>query len=601
MLRLDHDALPSAAANAVSGDNDIVPAPAPAPAQARALTTSASPSKSTDQAHAHRSFRLALLIVLALVFILPSVAAFGPWKPDEPYMFGLVDSLVKTGDWVVPTLAGEPFMEKPPLFVWVAALTAAIASPLLADEYGARLAIGVFMLITFVGIGSAARRWWGHGSGRYAVLALLASIGLQQHGRMMIPDLPMLAGFAVAFWGWAWMQTRPVKGGILFGTGLGMAFMGKGLLGLGVLSVAALLLPVLFKEWRTRVYASALAVALLVSLPWLLIWPTSLYLRNPQLFMDWFWVNNAGRFLGSSVPALGASHESGHLFETIPWFTFPALPLTAWALWKMRATALLRPGFQVSVVVLIILIGVLAVSASARVVYLLPMLVPLAVAGTPAMTMLPWKFSKISDWTARVFFGAVAALCWVVWFYVGVAGEPLQWAILAKHLPMDFPFQINLFGTTLAVLLLTGWLLITSQLSRLPARAIVSWVSGMLLIWGTVFALLLPWIDAAKSYQSTFSALGAALGKNIGCVASIGLGESERAMLAYVVGVVPQRREINKGQDCDVLLWQGVASNAPHGLDETGWQLQWQGARPGERRERFWLFTRSHVGVSAKR
>ena len=27
----------------------------------------------------------------------------------------------RSGDWIVPTLAGEPFMEKPPLYYWVAA------------------------------------------------------------------------------------------------------------------------------------------------------------------------------------------------------------------------------------------------------------------------------------------------------------------------------------------------------------------------------------------------------------------------------------------------------------------------------------------------
>src|SRR5258708_12149284 len=39
-----------------------------------------------------------------------------PWKPDEAYTLGLVHHIVKTGDWVVPTLAGEPFLAKPPPF-----------------------------------------------------------------------------------------------------------------------------------------------------------------------------------------------------------------------------------------------------------------------------------------------------------------------------------------------------------------------------------------------------------------------------------------------------------------------------------------------------
>lgn len=561
------------------------------------ISTARSPDNSTVQvtfpSSSHGHIHLAFIVALVLAYILPSIVAFGPWKPDEPYMFGLIDSLVKTGDWVVPTLAGEPFMEKPPLFVWVAALTSALASPWLAIEYGSRLAIGIFMLITFVGTACAARRWWGQGYGRYAVLAMLASVGLQQHGRMMIPDLPLLAGFAVAFWGWAWIQERPLKGGVLLGTGVGMAFMAKGLLGPGVLGLTALLLPLVFRSWRTRSYAQGLMFALLAILPWLLIWPTALYVRNPQLFAEWFWVNNVGRFLGFSVPTLGAAHESGHLVETIPWFTFPVLPLTIWALWKMRLTALARPGFQVSLVVLAILMLVLVTSASGRVVYLLPMLIPLAVAGAPGMMLLPSRTSQFSDWTARIVFGIIAGLFWIVWFCVFVASEPLTLPILAKHLPMDLPFQLYPLGAVLAFILMVGWLYVISQLSRLKARAAISWVSGIVLVWGTAFALLLPWIDAAKSYQSTFAELGEALvAENSHCLATVGLGESERAMLNYMVGLEPQRLELNKGHDCDALLMQGVASNAPLDMDANGWKLRWEGARPGERRERFWLLTR---------
>ncbi len=560
--------------------------------------------KTVKRASSHSTFALALVITLAVLFTLPGLIAHGPWKPDEPYMFGLIDSMLKTGDWVVPTLAGEPFMEKPPLFVWVAAMTSQLASPWLDIEYGARLAIGVFILITFVSTASAARRWWGPGYGRYAVLALLATVGLQQHGRMMIPDLPLLAGFAVAFCGWASMQERPIKGGILFGTGIGMSLMAKGLLGPGVLILSALLLPLLFRSWRTHSYALGLLVATTSSLPWILIWPIALYARSPTLFEDWFWTNNIGRFAGFSVPALGAAHESGHLIQTIPWFTFPALPLALWALWlfwRRRQVAgintldSVQPAIQVSLVTLAVLCVVLGASASGRVVYLLPMLIPLAIISAPAITMLPDWFSRVSDWTARVIFGTAAATCWIVWLCFFVATEPLLLPILAKHLPMDFQFHVDPIGAALALFLMTGWIFITNYLSQVAARATISWVSGLVLVWGTAFALLLPWIDAAKSYQSTFTALAESLGENTSCVASVGLGESERAMLTYIADVEPQRRELQRGAECDVLLWQGVASDSPHGLDTNEWQLKWEGARPGERRERFWLFTRNHI------
>ena len=63
----------------------------------------------------------AVSVRLALYCLIGAWMLFGlfgrdPWKPDEAYTFGVVNHIVQTGDWMVPHLAGEPFMEKPPLF-----------------------------------------------------------------------------------------------------------------------------------------------------------------------------------------------------------------------------------------------------------------------------------------------------------------------------------------------------------------------------------------------------------------------------------------------------------------------------------------------------
>ena len=56
------------------------------------------------------------LLTLCAAWILFTLVGHDPWKPDEAYSFGLVLDFLERGDWVVPMLAGEPFLEKPPLF-----------------------------------------------------------------------------------------------------------------------------------------------------------------------------------------------------------------------------------------------------------------------------------------------------------------------------------------------------------------------------------------------------------------------------------------------------------------------------------------------------
>jgi 4-amino-4-deoxy-L-arabinose transferase-like glycosyltransferase len=76
------------------------------------------------------------------VRILFNLVGHDPWKPDEAYTFGLVLDQLERGDWVVPMLAGEPFLEKPPLFFIVASGFARLFDGVLPLHDAARLASG---------------------------------------------------------------------------------------------------------------------------------------------------------------------------------------------------------------------------------------------------------------------------------------------------------------------------------------------------------------------------------------------------------------------------------------------------------------------------
>src|SRR5260221_11703030 len=68
-----------------------------------------------------------------------------PWKPDEAYTFGLVWHILDTGEWLVPAPGGGPFVEKPPLFFWTAALFGHVFAWGLPIPDAARLASGLLV------------------------------------------------------------------------------------------------------------------------------------------------------------------------------------------------------------------------------------------------------------------------------------------------------------------------------------------------------------------------------------------------------------------------------------------------------------------------
>ncbi|WP_418903878.1 ArnT family glycosyltransferase, partial [Burkholderia cenocepacia] len=102
-------------------------------------------STATISAPRDRSLLLgwrAWLFVAALVcaYTLPGVLGHDPWKQDETYTFGIIQHMLETGDFVVPTNAGLPFMEKPPLYAWVATSLAWLLQRVMPLHDAARLA-----------------------------------------------------------------------------------------------------------------------------------------------------------------------------------------------------------------------------------------------------------------------------------------------------------------------------------------------------------------------------------------------------------------------------------------------------------------------------
>ena len=183
---------------------------------------------------------------------------------------------------VVTTLAGEPFVEKPPGIYVVAGAFVELLNGLLPAHDAARLATGSFVALALVFLALTAREIFGRGFASAAVLIPLGCLGTLPRMHQLIPDVVLLAGVAVGMYGLALARKSLWAAGAALGLGGASAFFGKGLFGPGVLALTALLLP-LFAAWRTRRYAAALGVAAVVGALPPAFWMHALFARSPAL------------------------------------------------------------------------------------------------------------------------------------------------------------------------------------------------------------------------------------------------------------------------------------------------------------------------------
>ncbi len=270
------------------------------------------------------------VIVLVVAWILFGLFGHDPWKADEAHTFGVVLDYLRNHDWVVPTLAGEPFVEKPPLFYIASATSAYLFGGLLPVHDAARLATGFFVGIALLFLGLTARELYGRGYAAATVIIFISCLGTFVRLHQLVTDVALLAGMAMGTFGLALSRRTLWNASGALGAGAACAFLAKGLLGPGLLALTALLLPV-FVEWRAQRYLQVLAVAALIAMLPAGIWMYALYARSPDLFYEWFVINNFGRFLG--LTNIGPHNPPGFYTYTLLWYALPALPLAVFALW----------------------------------------------------------------------------------------------------------------------------------------------------------------------------------------------------------------------------------------------------------------------------
>ncbi len=531
------------------------------------------------------ALRPLLIALLCLAWLLPGLIAHDPWKPDEAYTFGAVYEILQGGSWVIPQIAGEPFMDKPPLFYLSAAASALLFSPILQLHDGARLVAGLYIGLALLFTALASRELHGVNRGLTAALLILGCLGLVVRGHQLIVDVAALAGFAMAYYGAALALRRAVPGGLWIGTGCGMVLMTQGIPEAVMIAVIAALLPLISARWRTTQYASAFGVALVTALPWLTIWPVLLYQHDPALFQTWLAAENIARFFGTRDMLAGL----GYYLRILPWYAFPVWPLALWVLWRARRMQQLNtPGVILPVVGFSVTLLMLGSAAESRELYALPLLVPLALLAAPGIDTLRrgaangWLWFSIMTFTFFIIIG---------WFYwsaleLGVPGR------LHNHLHTirpgyDFGFMWSpfLLGLTYSA----AWFMLLAKLKRSAERPLIVWAGGITVVWALLATLFIGWADTSKSYRSMIADMQRAMPKQYQCFASRELGDAQRAMLHYFADIRTERVEIKpQAFACDLLLAQGRP------LDELvmtpEWQKIWEGHRPGDKDERFRLY-----------
>lgn len=266
--------------------------------------------------------QLVLVVGVCSFFFFFGLGAFGLTGADEPRYAQIAREMLARHDWIVPTLNGAPWLEKPALLYWKMMNSYSLFG---VSDWAARLPAAFHATVLVLGIFFFMRRFR-FASELDAAMIAASSAGMIGFGRGASTDMLISAPFALAMMSWwTWHQTSKKLWLMIFYGLLGVGALAKGPVApaLAVLVVGAY--AVLRRDGKIflrSLSAPGFVLFFAIVLPWFV----AVQVKVPQFFRVFFVEHNLERF-GTNL-----YQHSQPFWYYIPVFLLAALPWTLFAL-----------------------------------------------------------------------------------------------------------------------------------------------------------------------------------------------------------------------------------------------------------------------------
>jgi 4-amino-4-deoxy-L-arabinose transferase-like glycosyltransferase len=528
-----------------------------------------------------------VLILLFLAYILPGNVGHAPWRGDDVLHIATTASMLHSGDWLVPRIAGVAFLDAPPLHYWLGSLSGALLGWLLPLHDAIRLASVAALAFGLWALRDAVKRFvpteapQTH-SGNATVLVALASMGLLIHAHEAQPLITLFATVAGTLWGLSLLAEAPRRGMLVAGGFVGAAFLAGGLPGL-VLTVPACIVALTISSPQ-RLPLSSILPGVLLAAVLIALWPCLLAQDHPNLLTQWW-----RQELSDITPALPPKRLSA-LVNLVSWFAWPLWPIAGWALWTRRRQ-FTHAAYALPLTALLCALWIVVTTGTVRPANALPLLPPLILLAGPEINRLRKGASNMLDWFGIMTFTLLGGFLWLSWVALHL-GHPAALTRNITRLTPDFAPHISWWAMPVAALLSIGWFVALMALPRFQLRGVLRWALGVTLTWGLATTLWLDWFDYDKNYTHIATQISTQVRESKTCIMEIGAGDVQRAALDYFSNLRLQRFS-KSNTTCDLVFSYRAGRNTLTEPGE-GWSLQWSESKGrGRLQEQFALFKRN--------
>ena len=406
------------------------------------------------------------------------------WAPVEPRYAEIARVMFAKGEWVVPTVNGDLYTDKPILFFWLALVGAKVFGAV--NEWTVRLPAALggtgFILATYL----LGRDFFNARTSLIGATALATSMRVIWEARWAHVDMVFCACFMLSIYFGARALLRETRRYAILAAYIFMALatLSKGLIGVVLPGLLFAAFIVLRRDWaliRNARLHLGLPLFFLIVTPWYFAVTQA---TGGKWLTDFIYIHHVQRY------AAGAGHRQPFYYylttlpvDFLPWTGFLIPALFAYRPYRYRFA---DPVVQFFLLWFLVVFAFFSISDTKRDLYLLPLM--------PTLALFVGKFfddlasgktaqSSVFQWLAILFFGVTA---------IAGIGFPLAAAIMRQDaLATIFPSSAVLFvgGLVTVYFVRRRWpLMIFGSIAALMVLATISAA-----IW------IMPYLETFKS------------------------------------------------------------------------------------------------------
>jgi 4-amino-4-deoxy-L-arabinose transferase-like glycosyltransferase/membrane-associated phospholipid phosphatase len=255
------------------------------------------------------------------VILFTGITQSALWDRDETEYAQATIEMQQNQEWLIPTLEGKPFLEKPILMYWCTRISILLFG---ANEFGFRFPSVLFGILTCLVTYGLAQKLWGGKGGLLSSLILSTSFLFIGGFKLLITD-PLLVFFSVlALFFYVGSMEEPKKKGMWLGAtylAIGFGVLSKGLIGFFPALLFVVFEWILKKRWRVMMPHLAFSlIPLFIAGPWFFY----SFSTQSQATSSFFIYDHLTRFITGMEGHTGPMvyHVISLFFGFFPWSLF---------------------------------------------------------------------------------------------------------------------------------------------------------------------------------------------------------------------------------------------------------------------------------------